>query len=72
LVGTFSTARPTEEEEQYLPQIDKDYRTMLAEHMKGEGIANEEEVDYFKFPLLTQFRKQRLDEIRQGKKRGVA
>ncbi len=65
-VGSFSAAEPTEEEKGLLPKIQSEYRKKLADYMKRQGIENEDDVDPFKFPSLTEFTKLSLDLVRKG------
>ncbi len=61
-----------EEREKYIPMIDKEYKEKLQAYMKKEGITDEEDVNHFKVPSLTDYRIRKLKEIkREGKNENI-
>ena len=55
----------TKEDEKYFPLIDKEYDEKLKAHMKKEGITKEEDVNWLEVPTQTDYRGQRLKEIKK-------
>jgi len=48
--------------------IDKEYKKKLQDYMRKNGITNEEDIDWFKVPTRTDYRCQRLKEIKKENK----